>query len=409
MLVAVSTGEDEETEHSLKELAELAETAGVEVVASIYQRRENPEPGTYIGSGKIEEIRELIDRYEADGVITDDELSPAQLNNLTDLLDCKVLDRTMLILDIFASRARSSEGKLQVEMAQLSYRLQRLKGLGKSLSRLGGGIGTRGPGEKKLETDRRLIQKRIAVLRRELAQVKKHRDVIYQNRRTSGIPVAALIGYTNAGKSTLLNTLTGENIYADDRLFATLDPTTRLLTFPDGGRILLTDTVGFIRKLPHHLIEAFSGTLEEVREADILIQVLDASDSQYKDHAQVVYETLKNLGVQGKTMLTLYNKMDRLKGDQSDVKFYDKKAERSLKISARTGEGLEALRDTLEQLLLARHHRINLLLPYEQGGYLARIRKEGQLLSETYEEQGIRILAMVPSALFGKLESFQVE
>ena len=279
ILVGVSVTDEDDTQKSLEELKDLASTAGADTVGVVIQNREQVHPGTYVGKGKIEEIKDLLWELEATGIICDDELSPAQMKNLQDELDAKVMDRTLVILDIFASRASTSEGKIQVELAQLKYRQSRLTGFGTALSRLGGGIGTRGPGEKKLEMDRRLIKGRIAQLNRELKDVKRHREVTREQRSRNRIPVAAIVGYTNAGKSTLLNTLTGAGILAEDKLFATLDPTTRELKLPSGQEILLTDTVGFIRKLPHHLIEAFRSTLEEARYADIILHVVDAAKS----------------------------------------------------------------------------------------------------------------------------------
>ena len=296
---------------------------------------------------KIEEIALLMEELGATGIVCDDELSPAQLNNLEKELDCKVMDRTLIILDIFAARANTSEGNIQVELAQLRYRAARLVGLRNSLSRLGGGIGTRGPGEKKLEMDRRLIHARISQLKAELAQVQKHRELIRSKRKKDQMVVAAIVGYTNAGKSTLLNTLTDAGVLEEDKLFATLDPTTRLLELPGGQNILLTDTVGFIRKLPHHLIEAFKSTLEEAKYADIIIHVVDASNPQKEKQMHVVYETLKDLGVKDQPILTLFNKQDRIENPEI---LKDMKADKTLKISAKTGQGLDDLKDELEKI-----------------------------------------------------------
>lgn len=292
ILVGVSLSDQDDTKESLEELKDLVSTAGAETVGMVIQNREQQHPGTYVGKGKIEELKSMIWELRATGIVCDDELSPAQMKNLQDELDVKVMDRTLIILDIFAARASTSEGKIQVELAQLKYQQTRLAGFGKAMSRLGGGIGTRGPGEKKLEMDRRLIKSRIAQLNRELKDVKKHREVTREQRSRSHIPVAAIVGYTNAGKSTLLNTLTGAGILAEDKLFATLDPTTRDLKLPSGQEILMTDTVGFIRKLPHHLIEAFRSTLEEARYADIILHVVDASNPQMDEQMHTVYETL---------------------------------------------------------------------------------------------------------------------
>ena len=311
ILVAVSTGEDDDTAASVDELEELASTAGAVTVGKVIQNRENVHPGTYLGKGKIEEVKELLWELDATGIICDDELSPAQLKNLEDALDTKVMDRTMVILDIFASRARTREGKIQVELAQLRYRAVRLVGLRNSLSRLGGGIGTRGPGEKKLEVDRRLIHERISQLKSELEDVKRHREVVRKKRENGGALTAAIVGYTNAGKSTLLNRLTQAGILAEDKLFATLDPTTRALTLPGGERVLLTDTVGFIRKLPHHLIEAFKSTLEEAKYSDVILHVVDCSNPQMDMQMHVVYETLRQLEITDKEIVTVFNKIDR--------------------------------------------------------------------------------------------------
>ena len=310
ILIAVSTGDGTDVSASLDELEELVKTAGAAAVDKIIQNRERIHPGTYLGKGKIDEIRERIFELGATGVVCDDELSPAQMRNLEDALQIKVMDRTMVILDIFAARATTSEGKIQVELAQLRYRSARLVGLRSSLSRLGGGIGTRGPGEKKLEMDRRLIHDRISILKEDLEAVKRHREVARQQRDKNHMPVAAIVGYTNAGKSTLLNRLTGAGILAEDKLFATLDPTTRNLSLPGGQQILLTDTVGFIRKLPHHLIEAFKSTLEEAKYSDIILHVVDCSNPQMDIQMHVVYETLRELGVTDKVMVTVFNKID---------------------------------------------------------------------------------------------------
>ena len=292
ILVGVSSQDGDDTEDSLDELEELVKTAGAVTVGRVIQNRQTIHPGLYIGSGKVEELLDEIAWTNATGIVCDDELSPAQLRNLSDALNVKVMDRTLIILDIFAARASTSEGKIQVELAQLRYRMSRLSGIGKSMSRLGGGIGTRGPGEKKLEVDRRLIASRISQLKRELEEVKRHREVNRVARQRNHVPVAAIVGYTNAGKSTLLNALTGAGILAEDKLFATLDPTTRMLELPGSQKLLLTDTVGFIRKLPHHLIDAFRSTLEEAKYADFIIHVVDASNPQAAKQMHIVYETL---------------------------------------------------------------------------------------------------------------------
>lgn len=398
ILVGVQENNGEDTEESLQELAELVRTAGAETVGSLIQNREAIHPGTYIGKGKIEELRAMADILDATGIVCDDELSPAQLRNLEQELDMKVMDRTLIILDIFAARASTNEGKIQVELAQLKYRQARLVGLRDSLSRLGGGIGTRGPGEKKLEMDRRLIKDRIAQLNRELADVKRHREVTRAKRSKNKAPVAAIVGYTNAGKSTLLNTLTGAGVLQEDKLFATLDPTTRMLEMEGGAQILLTDTVGFIRKLPHHLIEAFRSTLEEAKYADIILHVVDASNPQMEKQMYVVYQTLANLGVKDKTMVTLFNKQDRI-AEKENLR--DFKADYCLKISAKTGEGLEEMKSLLEKLLRERSILIERLYPYGQAGLIQLIRKHGQLLEEEYRPEGIYVKAYVPVEIYG--------
>ena len=400
ILIGVQTEVGDDVEASLDELEELAETAGAETVAKVIQNREAVHPGTYIGKGKIEEVASLLRALDANGVICDDELSPAQLNNLERELDCKVMDRTLLILDIFAGRAVSSEGKIQVELAQLRYRAARLVGLRESLSRLGGGIGTRGPGEKKLEMDRRLIHARISQLKAELAQVQKHRELIRSKRKKDQMVVAAIVGYTNAGKSTLLNTLTDAGVLEEDKLFATLDPTTRLLELPGGQNILLTDTVGFIRKLPHHLIEAFKSTLEEAKYADIIIHVVDASNPQKEKQMHVVYETLKDLGVKDQPILTLFNKQDRIENPEI---LKDMKADKTLKISAKTGQGLDDLKDELEKILRARSILLERVFPYEKAGLIQIVRAKGQLLEEEYRGDGIYVKAFVPAEIYGKV------
>lgn len=400
ILVGVQENNGEDTEESLQELAELVRTAGAETVGSLIQNREAIHPGTYIGKGKIEELRAMADILDATGIVCDDELSPAQLRNLEQELDMKVMDRTLIILDIFAARASTNEGKIQVELAQLKYRQARLVGLRDSLSRLGGGIGTRGPGEKKLEMDRRLIKDRIAQLNRELADVKRHREVTRAKRSKNKAPVAAIVGYTNAGKSTLLNTLTGAGVLQEDKLFATLDPTTRTLEMEGGAQILLTDTVGFIRKLPHHLIEAFRSTLEEAKYADIILHVVDASNPQMEKQMYVVYQTLANLGVKDKTMVTLFNKQDRIVEKEN---LRDFKADYCLKISAKTGEGLEEMKSLLEKLLRERSILIERIYPYGQAGLIQLIRKHGQLLEEEYRPEGIYVKAYVPVEIYGNV------
>ena len=393
ILVGVSQQDGDDAEDSVAELAELVETAGAVVVGTLIQKRENIHPGTYVGTGKVFELEELIEETGATGIVCDDELSPAQLKNLEEALKTKVMDRTLIILDIFAARASTSEGKIQVELAQLKYRLSRLSGLGRSLSRLGGGIGTRGPGEKKLEMDRRLINSRVAQLNRELKEVQRHREVNRQQRKRSGIPVVAVVGYTNAGKSTLLNHLTNAEVLEEDKLFATLDPTTRILELTNHQKVLMTDTVGFIRKLPHHLIDAFRSTLEEAKYADIILHVVDASNPQMDKQMYIVYDTLRNLEVEGKKIITAFNKTDRI-GQPEPL--HDFRAERTVHISAKYGDGLEDLKNILEEILREEKDFLECTIPYRDAGVIQKIREKGELLSEEYREDGIFVRAWVP-------------
>ena len=401
ILVGVSTRENEDVQDSLDELEELVETAGAQTVGRVIQSREGIHPGYYVGTGKLEEIRMAIQALEATGIVCDDELSPSQINNLERELECKVMDRTVVILDIFAARAKTSEGKIQVELAQLRYRAARLTGLGTSLSRLGGGIGTRGPGEKKLEMDRRLIKTRISQLKRELEQVKRHRELLREGRKKDNLLTGAIVGYTNAGKSTLLNTLTHAGVLEEDKLFATLDPTTRVLELPGKQRIYLTDTVGFIRKLPHHLIEAFKSTLEEAKYADVIIHVVDASNPQMDQQMHVVYETLKELGVKDKKVVTLFNKQDKISAEEI---FRDFQADYVLKVSARTGEGLEDFKKVMEKILIENQIYLERNYSYQEAGKIQLIRKYGQLLSEEYTPEGIYVKARVPANIYGQIE-----
>lgn len=403
ILVAVDTGESHDIRASLEELGLLVETAGGEPIEMVVQNLDHPNPATYVGSGKVEEIRMLIHALGADGIVCDDELTPAQLKNLEQELDTVVLDRTMVILDIFAARAKSSEGKIQVELAQLRYRAIRLVGMRNSLSRLGGGIGTRGPGEKKLEIDRRLIHQRIGQLKQELEQVKQHRELTRQQRSRSHVPVAAIVGYTNAGKSTLLNRMTGADVLAENKLFATLDPTTRLLELNHDESILLTDTVGFINKLPHHLVDAFRSTLEEAKYADLILHVVDASNPTKDIQMHVVYDTLRKLGVEGKTIITLMNKQDAVTGENGICR--DFQADKTLAVSALTGVGMEELKEELTAILRAQKIYVSKLFSYQDAGKIQIIRKYGQVIREEYQEDGIRVEGYIPGEYFEKIRN----
>ena len=399
ILVGVETGKDR-MEESLTELEELLETAGGETVGRVIQNLESINKATYVGKGKVDEIRELAEELGADGIVCDDELSPAQLSNLKDELDIKVLDRTLVILDIFAAHAQTSEGKLQVELAQLKYRSSRLTGLGKNLSRLGGGIGTRGPGESKLESDRRAIRERVSQLRSEIEKVESSRETLRKHRMSDGIPVIAIVGYTNAGKSTFLNKVTDAGILAEDKLFATLDPTTRNLKIPDGEEVLFTDTVGFISKLPHNLVDAFKSTLEEAKYADLILHVADASNPEVDEQMKVVYRTLEELKVTGKPVITFLNKQDKLE-EERIIK--DIKADAVVKGSAKTGEGIDELLSKITEILREGKVLIDTVLSYADTSKISVIRKKGQLLSEEYEGEGIKVKAYVPKAVAGQL------
>lgn len=376
ILVGIDTGNEDAANRSLDELSELAKTAKAAVVGRLIQPRESAHPGTYIGKGKLTELKDLIWETDATGIICDDELTSAQLGNLEEELSCKIIDRTLLILDIFAARAVSGEGKIQVELAQLRYRASRLAGLGRSLSRLGGGIGTRGPGEKKLEMDRRLIRERISRLKKELKDVEKHRELIRTQRKQSGLKVAALVGYTSAGKSSIENVLTNAGILEDAMLFSTLDTTTRSLVLDNTQEILVTDTVGFIRKLPHHLVEAFKSTLEEAKYADIIIHVVDASNPQMDEQMHVVYDTLRQLGAADRPVITLFNKQDKL---ESAGSYRDFQAEYSIPASAKTGEGLAELKKALLEIVRREQIYVERLYDFSEASKIQLIRSRGQL------------------------------
>lgn len=404
VLVGLDAGHDgftdADAEESLDELKELAETAGAEAVGRMIQKRTSPDPETYLGSGKISELKEMMLALDADLALFDDELSPAQTAALSDMLDTKVLDRTSVILDIFARHAVTNEGKIQVELAQLKYRSTRLTGKGNALSRLGGGIGTRGPGEKKLETDRRLIRNRIGILSRELEEMKKSRETTRKRRDGSGIPIIALVGYTNTGKSTLLNKLTGSDVVEENKLFATLDPTTRNMKLENGQEILLTDTVGFIRKLPHHLIDAFRSTLEEAKYADIILHVADASSESVYPQMETVYRTLAELQIQDKPVITALNKQDLL---SFDTIIRDPKADRTVRISAKTGQGLAELKAAIGETLKKQRVPVDRTFSYADAAKIQLVRKYGQLDSEEYDEDGIRVRGWVPKEIFRML------
>ena len=400
ILVGVSEQDGDDTKDSLEELKELVATAGAVTEGMVIQNRERIHPGTYVGTGKVSEIKEMLATTGATGIVCDDELSPAQMKNLEDLLDTKVMDRTLVILDIFAAHASTSEGKIQVELAQLRYSMTRLAGFGRSMSRLGGGIGTRGPGEKKLEMDKRIIRTRISQLKRELAEVKKHREVARGQRMRNQVPVAAIVGYTNAGKSTLLNHLTHAGVLEEDKLFATLDPTTRQLELPGKQQILLTDTVGFIRKLPHHLIEAFKSTLEEAKYADFIIHVVDASNPQADKQMYIVYNTLRELDIRDKKIVTLFNKMDR---PEADRELRDFRADHTARISARNDRDLETVKELLAQVLRENKTYMEHVFSYEDAGKIQVIRRQGELLSEEYTPEGIFVKAYIPAEVYDRL------
>lgn len=392
---------------SLEELAELANSAGAEVVNTVTQKLQKPTAPYYIGKGKAELIKESFKDQHVTSVIFDDELSPAQGRNLENLLSRKVLDRTQLILDIFAQRARSREGRLQIELAQLQYLLPRLTRMWSHLSRQTGGIGTRGPGETQLEVDRRRVQERIARLERELEGVRKVRTVQRQGRKRHQWPVAAVVGYTNAGKSTLLNLLTGADVVAENKLFATLDPTTRSLTLPNKQRLLLTDTVGFLRKLPHTLIESFKATLEEVVEADLLIHVVDLSHPRVDEHIEAVDTVVKELGAFGKQTLMVFNKIDALANDDL-IDVYTSRFPGSVAISARKGTGVAGLVQALEGELGAWRLRSRFRIPQSEAGLIAEIHRVGHVLELRYEDEFAEIVAHTPPELQQKLAAFAV-
>ena len=400
ILVAVATGNEEAAWDSLDELADLLDTAGGITVCQSVQNLAHPDRATYIGKGKAAELKELLEIHDADGIICDDELTASQMRNLSELTESKVIDRTTLILDIFAAHAKTREGKLQVEIAQQKYRYARLRGMGEALSRLGAGIGTRGPGETKLETDRRVIQKRISILSEEIEAMKRARDTARKKRSSSSVPSAAIVGYTNAGKSTLLNRMTGSDVLSEDKLFATLDPTTRAAVLPDGQKVLFTDTVGFINKLPHNLVDAFRSTLEEARYADIIIHVIDASDPDAEMHRKVVYDTLRDLEISGKPVITVWNKYDLV---DKDSRFRDFDSDASVNVSAKTGEGLDDFYEKVAEILRNSRVYIDTVIPYKDTAVVSEIRTAGQLIYEEYKAEGIHIKAYLPQSVANRV------
>jgi len=407
VLVGLSQGRDGATaESSLEELRRLAETAGAEVVDSVVHRRDMPDPATFIGKGKAQEVRDIVRGTGADTVILDEELSPAQLRNLEEIFGCKVIDRTALIIDIFAQHAHSSEGKAQVELAQLNYFLPRLRGWGESLSRLGGGIGTRGPGETKLEVDRRRIKKRISKLRDEIEGLERTRTTKRRERARSRVPSVALVGYTNAGKSTLLNRLTSAGVRVEDKLFSTLDPTTRRLELPDGRPCVMTDTVGFVRKLPHALVEAFASTLEEASRADLILHVVDGADPDPEGQYVAVREVLGEIGAAVVTELVAINKVDAL--SEVELARLRRRFPEAVFISASTGEGVDGLLERIAEQIPHPEVEVDLLVPYDRGDVVAALHAAGAVVAETYEEAGTRVRARLREDQIGRLDRYLI-
>ena len=403
LLISVDTG-DFNAEVSMEELEELAKTAGAEVVGTSIQKRQTPVAATYIGKGALYEMTRFCENMNIDLIIADSELSPVQIRNLEDETNTRVIDRTTLILDIFAGRARSKEGKLQIELAQLKYSLPRLTGKGTQLSRLGGGIGTRGPGETKLETDRRHIRRRIESLKEELSDLEKHRQMLRSRRKKDGVITCAIVGYTNAGKSTLMNCLTDAGVLAQDKLFATLDPTSRALKLPSGVTVMMIDTVGLVRRLPHHLVEAFRSTLEEAAQSDIILNVCDASSDEARTHMQVTTDLLETLGCGDTPIITVLNKCDLL---DETMLAQDFKA--CVRISAKNGTGIDELLNAIENNLPVRMKRVKILLPFAQAGLANEIRNKGTLIYEEYVAEGLSVEAVVDEALYAKLAKYECE
>lgn len=403
LLVSVDTG-DYDAEASLEELFELVKSAGANPIMSVTQNLQKPETATFVGTGKLQEIAEICEQQEIDLLVFDSELSPTQIKNIEAATDVRVIDRTTLILDIFAQRARSKEGKLQVELAQLKYMLPRLTGKGIAMSRLGGGIGTRGPGETKLETDRRHIRRRMETLKDELAEVEKHRNMLRKRREKDGIITCAIVGYTNAGKSTLMNYLTDAGVLAQDKLFATLDPTSRALKLPSGVTVMMIDTVGLVRRLPHHLVEAFRSTLEEAAQSDIILNVCDTSSDEARTHMKVTTDLLESLGCGDTPIITVLNKCDLI--DNSTLA-QDFRA--CIKISAKNGTGIDNLLSAIDENLPVRIKRVKLLIPFANAGLTSEIRSKGTLISEDYLAEGVIIEAIVDEVLYSKVKNFEIE
>ena len=402
VLVCVDTGAYD-AERSLDELQELANTAGATVISKVIQKKDSFDPATVLGSGRLLEVAEFVKNNEIDVVIMDNELSPAQQKNIENTMNTKVIDRTTLILDIFAQRARTSEGRLQVELAQLRYRLPRLMGMGTSLSRLGGGIGTRGPGETKLESDRRHIRRRIHALEEQLEELEQRRGYLHQRRKKDGVISVAIVGYTNVGKSTLLNTLTDAGVLAQDMLFATLDPTSRALTLPDGRKVMLVDTVGLVSRLPHHLVEAFKSTLEEAVNADLILNVCDVSSPDFDNQLEVTMQVLKELGAEQVPVLTVLNKCDLVEIPPMTV---DK---HTAAISAKDGIGLETLLQKIAANLPETHRRLQLLIPYDKTGISNEIRINGKVMTEDYRADGVFLDALVDVKICYKVQDYIVK
>ncbi len=402
LLVGIDTGEYD-AEGSMDELFELVRSAGAEPVASMMQKREKPDGATCVGSGRIEEIREFCEQNEIDFLVFDVELTPTQIRNIEDATNVRTIDRTMLILDIFAIRAKTNEGKLQVELAQLKYLMPRLSGKGREMSRLGGGVGTRGPGETKLETDRRHIRRKIEYLKEQLADMAGRRDRLRERRKKDGIITVAIVGYTNAGKSTLMNTLTQAGVLSEDKLFATLDPTSRALKLPNGASVMLIDTVGLVRRLPHHLVEAFKSTLEEAASADIILNVCDASSEEYRLHLEVTDSLLRELGCGSTPVVTVFNKCDLV--SNPDLLPSGKS---SVRICAKNGAGTDELLRAIENNLPVRLRKFSLLLPFDKANLLAVLRKAGALQSEEYTAEGIRAEVLAEESLWHLVEPYQM-